>query len=83
MVRDVAMFPGLLPIFLHSCEINSGSDTTTLSLRVVPFKLPTMHTKTLHSYVHLAYSFTLNQQGTQYYSLHSLPSFHICHVLNQ
>ena len=28
-VCDVAMFPGLLPIFLHSCEIKSGSGPGT------------------------------------------------------
>ena len=28
-VRDVALIPGLLPIFLHSCEIKSGRDLGT------------------------------------------------------
>ena len=28
-VRDVVMVPGLLPIFLHGCEIKSGSGLGT------------------------------------------------------
>jgi len=33
------------------------------------------HHKTL--YIHVAYSYALNEQGTQHCSLHSLPSIHI------
>ena len=41
----------------------------TRSLHLVPFKLPTMHTTKL--YMHAAYSYTLNEQGTQHCSLQS------------
>ena len=33
-VRDIVLIPGLLPIFLHNCEIKSGSG---LGTRLVPF----------------------------------------------
>ena len=39
LVCDVAMFPGLLPIFLHGCEIKSGSVLgTRLQVPVVLFQ---------------------------------------------
>ena len=34
-------------------------------------------------YMHLAYSYALNEQGTQLCSLHSIPSIHIYHVQQQ
>ena len=56
-------------------------NTFTPSLHLVPFSHNYAHHKTL--YMHLAYSCTLNEQGTQHCSLHSLPSIHICHVHQQ
>ena len=36
-VRDIVLIPGLLPIFLHSCEIKSGSGLRTrLHVRTYP-----------------------------------------------
>ena len=33
-VRDIAVFPGLLLIFLHGCEIKSESDLARLETRL-------------------------------------------------
>ena len=36
LARDVAMIPGLLPIFLHGCEIKSGGGLGTRLINMKP-----------------------------------------------